>query len=253
MQSYLSDSDDYQTNFTQWLKGQEREVVTWFTGQEKRLVSQAVLKNHENSLVVRLADSFEHLESNSVVYFFSETNKIIFRTEVVALDEQKATVKMPASISLLSYQDFIKLSRSVGQVTKDYLKKMSFGQIVDRSESDQSILDTQLEEMSVDEEDKIYADQRESPRARPKVKKKINLSPEEYPDLRLDFALFDLSRGGLSFVVDNPEKFSKGDIISIHKFDDKDLDQPLLGEVASLRAIDDEQGHKIGVKFLSEI
>jgi hypothetical protein len=62
--------------------------------------------------------------------------------------------------------------------------------------------------------------------------------------------LFDLSRGGMGFIIHDDGIFSKGEEIRIVGFNDFDLDDPLVGMIMSIRPIDGAQSEfKVGVKF----
>ena len=117
-----------------------------------------------------------------------------------------------------------------------------------RSVRDQELLNHEFN-MSLDEEDKIFAGLRESPRARAKENKWVRVSLDDSAEFGV-FKLYDLSRGGLGFICSKESKFKKGLRIKIIGFNDFDLDDPILGEVMSSRAVDESQiEFKVGVKF----
>jgi c-di-GMP-binding flagellar brake protein YcgR len=117
-----------------------------------------------------------------------------------------------------------------------------------RSVRDQELLNLEMG-LTLDEEDKLFAAQRESPRARPKDDKwvKVLRSQGQSP---LVYKLFDLSRGGLGFVSAVESEFTKGSLIYIVGFNDYDLDDPLIGTIMSIRSMDGNLGEfKVGIKF----
>ena len=132
----------------------------------------------------------------------------------------------------------------------DYTPKKKRKYSSEQSDRDREIFEEELRFVSLDEEDRIYADVRGAPRARPKKNKKVTI--KAFKGLRKADVhhLFDLSRGGLSIIVEKRKLFSPGDVVEILSFDDKKLDNPMLAEVKSVRGAD-EQGKrfKVGMQF----
>lgn len=104
--------------------------------------------------------------------------------------------------------------------------------------------------MSLEEEDKLFASRRSSPRARPKNEKWVKVQVGEEEEIHR-LKLYDLSRGGMSFVTQDNDIFSRGSAVFVVGFEEFDLDDPLVGEVMSLRPMSDvdEFEWKVGVKF----
>jgi hypothetical protein len=63
--------------------------------------------------------------------------------------------------------------------------------------------------------------------------------------------MFDISRGGLSFLVSQEDLFQKGDYIEVVALEDDELDTILIGEVMNIRT--QEETWKVGVKFVDKI
>src|SRR5690606_8788403 len=98
-------------------------------------------------------------------------------------------------------------------------------------------------------EDRLFADKRESPRARPQKDKRVKLKLKD-TEQNYTYKLFDLSRGGMGFICEVETIFKKGDTILVLGFDDFELDDPIFGKVMSVRPIDGESSQwKLGVKF----
>lgn len=133
------------------------------------------------------------------------------------------------------------------EASPDYMKVKSMSE---RSSRDQDFLKNEFtEELSLEEEEKMFADKREAPRARPKEAKWVKVVGSESNEVFL-LRLFDLSQGGISFVTLEPHHFPKGTIVKVVGFSEFDLDDPLVGEVLSHRTVDDLGiEFKIGVKF----
>lgn len=62
------------------------------------------------------------------------------------------------------------------------------------------------------------------------------------------FRLYDLSPNGLSFLIQNPEGFEVDEEIEIININQKEFEPPLLGEIRSVRSMDDGQ-FKVGILF----
>lgn len=64
------------------------------------------------------------------------------------------------------------------------------------------------------------------------------------------FRLYDLSPGGMSFLIQNPEGFEAEESIEILTINQKEFEPPLIGEIRSIRQMDDGQ-YKVGILFKS--
>jgi hypothetical protein len=121
--------------------------------------------------------------------------------------------------------------------------------MVERTARDQEFLNSEFDAVSLDEEDKLFAEKREAPRARFKDDKFVKVQTLESNILQI-LKLFDLSRGGMGFITLEPQLFPKGTKILIVGFEGFNLDDPLIAEVMSQRAVDELQiEFKIGCKF----
>ncbi len=195
-----------------------------------------------------------------MIFIYSENGQIIFKSSFNEINSG-ICLDMPAELKLLEDPEITVIQGALGidmeevwrvkrlqvdeiQANSDVMKVKSLEQ---RSGNDQQILNDELF-VSVDEEDKLFADQRESPRARPKIQKYVTLQTEEGETGR--FALFDLSQGGMAFVVEDESFFSKGNMVYVFGIDAKVLDDPLIGKVMSVRSLNEaNQEFKVGVKF----
>lgn len=121
------------------------------------------------------------------------------------------------------------------------------------SSHDSDIFQAELDFVSLDEEDKLFADQRESVRVRPKGGKVLTIKKRDEADEEEIYPLFDLSQGGLSFLVTDKERYTKGNHILVMAFDEKRFDTPMQAQVMSIREAD-EFGvqFKVGCAFITE-
>ena len=120
-----------------------------------------------------------------------------------------------------------------------------------QSDRDKAIFEEELSFITLDEEDRLYADKRDAPRARPPEGKQITMQLADASQKPSTHTLFDLSRGGLAVLTLDEKEYKSGDIVHIQSFDDRVLDAPMIAEVKSVREADD-QGiqFKVGLQFV---
>jgi hypothetical protein len=186
----------------------------------------------------------------------------IFKSWIEEIRESSLTIKIPDEIKLLDDQELIQIHGSIGLDLPDIwkLKTMDLGldeglsdiwrvkSMAQRSTRDQDLLNEEFS-MSLDEEDRLFASQRESPRARPKGDKWVKVDNFSGNGAVL-YKLYDLSRGGMGLISSIDANFFKGQDIKILGFNEFELDDPLFGQVMSVRPIDNSQiEFKVGVKF----
>ncbi len=202
------------------------------------------------------------MQQSAPIFFYSEDGQLIFKSEGIVLDKDHFSVSLPQEIKLLEEDEVgqIKLitGHDISTIWKskrfnfDDVIKVDFGKVVgmtDRTSRDREFLDNEFTRVSLEDEDKLYADKRESPRARPRVDKWVKVLSQKTPDVQL-LRIFDLSRGGISFVAMEVDFFPVGSKINIVAIEEHTLDDPLVGEVMSHRAIDElDIEFKIGCKF----
>lgn len=200
--------------------------------------------------------------SHLPLYCYLEEEQLIFKTEIREAQIEAFTVGLPLEIKLLEEPDVnvIKISSGVELSTKwksrifltgpeDHSDTLKVKSMSERSSRDQEFLNNEFNSVSLDEEERMYADKRESPRARPKIDKWVKVSSDASDGVQI-VKLFDLSQGGIAFVTFEPNLFPKGSRIQVTGFDSFNLDDPLIGQVMSQRPIDESQvEYKIGCKF----
>lgn len=247
------------------LQANASKVVLWqvFPETGERSVTNSILNSFhvESKLMHFELPNGAKVRNNLPIYCYSKDGMFIFKTNIKDMKSNVFSLAFPEEIKLLEDPEitFIKGSAGIDLAepwrTKslnldrdrgpDYMKVKSMSE---RSSRDQEFLNAEFNP-SLDEEDKMFADKRESPRARPKIDKWVKLVGEGSEEVHL-LKLFDLSQGGIGFVSMEPDKFPKGSKIMVVGFDDFNLDDPLIAQVMSHRAIDDTQiEFKIGCKF----
>jgi hypothetical protein len=262
----LNPRDDLQSfeKVFKQLKTSKSQLVIWqvFPENGKRVVHHTVLNSYDFAgQLLNLSSVNDFLDPALPLFCYVEDQALIFKSNVREIKDDSFTTLFPSVIKQLEEGDFETIKSQLGIDTQNlwigrgrtekieeeawHVKSMS-----ERSSRDQDFLNTEFGDLTLDEEDKMFAGKRESPRVRPKAQKLVKVVKKGETLMNL-FDLFDLSRGGMSFVTSIPDNFPKGSEIMIVGFDTFDLDDPLLGTVMSHRAIPESAlDYKVGVKFL---
>ena len=165
------------------------------------------------------------------LYAYNEEFGFIFKTNILTIEGSEIYLSSPLVLKMLDPEDIHFIQG---------LADMDLAQAPWRVKR----LDNSAEE-------EVYSEIREAPRARPRVEKKVALYKSGYIELRAEFNLFDISRGGLSFLVADENQFRKGDFLEIAALEGEELEIILIGEVMSVRSQDDSW--KVGIKFIDKI
>ena len=255
----------YEKIFKQLMADQSKLVLWQFSPVDgKREISSSRINafHMESGKIFFEIDPKVNVKAELPIYCFAEDGRIIFKTTIDNILDTNLSVTIPDEIKVLEDPEVILIKGKTGtdystlwksnQLTSmpadtgpDIMRVKSMAQ---RSTRDQELLNNEFG-LTLDEEDRLFADKRESPRARPKKDKwvKIALSQSDGPSI---YKLFDLSQGGMAFVGFDESEFEKGAEVKIVGFNDFDLDDPLIGKIMSIRPIDGvESEFKFGVKF----
>ena len=111
---------------------------------------------------------------------------------------------------------------------------------------DMEILNSKLQEINLESEDQLVHELRQSPRSKPRVEKFIKLN---YLNEEMEVFLFDLSQGGLSFILPEPGLLKKNDVFEVLSFDNEVLKAPLKTKVVAL--VDFESQQRACCQFLN--
>lgn len=247
----------FQKFFTDLLK-QELEVVVWqvSTTDGQRRVHRSVLtsfKYDQGRLHLQEKDGKAFEFHDDVLFCWAEKDGVIFKSRPISSEGHGLSLELPEKLCFLEGPELNVIKGATVLKTNIeawHVKRLPGGE---RTGHDKEILQQGLDAMSSAEEEKLFAGKREAPRVRAKGDKRIRVCVAGDPDLALDLPLFDLSRGGLAFVIEVEDHFKKGDVIHVLEVEKTQLDSPLIGEVMSVRALDGEDGYKVGVKFVDEI
>lgn len=242
------------------VQGLKQKVVVWqLTPQGQRTVCETLLISYNvEAKSLNLLPPAESLDAGLPLYFYIEASEVIFKSTITSLTQTSMTASFPNEMRALDESEE-SVNFKKNHVSTMWISKTSSGadrlsdtvrvkSMKERTSRDQEFLNTEFD-MSLDEEDKLYADKRESPRVRPKADKLVKVVRKGEVKVHV-MKLFDLSRGGMGFLTYTPEHFPKTAEIYVTGFDTFELDDPLIGTVMSHRPVDETNTEfKIGVKF----
>ena len=252
----------YQKIFSSLMANQV-PLMVWQVASEtgKRSVSETKISAfslESKSLHLECKKEFP-IDPGQLMYFYSQEAQLIFKTSLQEMRDLNFSVSIPSEIQLLDEPDYAQLAPRLRLGQSEWrVKRIGFGDnelgldiikvksMSERSSRDQDFLNQEFHPISLDEEEKKFAGQREAPRARPKVDKKVKILMKD--DVRT-FKLFDLSQGGMAFITESSDGFENGSQVHIVGFDEFNLDDPLVGTIKNVRSIEGTVEFKIGVKF----
>lgn len=256
----------YQKIFKQ-LMADESTVVVWQVSPEtgqRNITDSKINALHFESGKIFFDVSSSELKDSLPLYCYAEAGPLIFKTDIHEILDNNLGVAVPQEIKMLEDPEVVQIRGSIGRDMTDIWKVkrlsdqkdeipsevMKVKSMAERSSRDQELLNNEFDPpVNLDEEDKLFADKRESPRARPKIDKFVKVAKIRGSGPEI-FKLFDLSRGGMGFITEDESFFSKGEEIHVVGFNEFDLDDPLVGKIMSIRPIDGAPSEfKIGVKF----
>jgi hypothetical protein len=244
------------------VQGLKHKVIVWQLGEGgRRTVGETLFISYSgDTKTINILPTPEVLNPTLPLYFFIEASEVIFKAKIESMGMKFVAVSFPNEIRTLDDSEesitFRKNHLKTNWVTKAatssvdrYSDHVRVKSMKERSSRDQDFLNSKFDPVNLDEEDKLYADKRESPRVRPKGEKLVKVVRKGETQLHI-MKLFDLSRGGMGFLTFTPDHFPKGSEIYVTGFDAFELDDPLIGTVMAHRAVDDTNvEYKIGVKF----
>jgi|LULF01.1.fsa_nt_gb hypothetical protein len=249
-------------------------IIVWenIADNDQRKIHAVKIENVDNeteslSFVDTAGRTFQF--SGPELFFFSEDHDIIFKTVLNHIEGAKLVVKSPHQVKCLEADEKLRFEDQLNsfKASLDDLNKIdthneadanepSFdhSQLFDSlSEHDSDLLKSQMGHITLEEEDKAFEDVRESPRAKPEEGKMVTVQTADESKAQATYGLYDLSQGGLSFLVFSKDEYYLGEKIRLKAFDIKKFESPMLLEVKSIREAD-ELGiqYKVGCQFVLE-
>ncbi len=249
-------------NIFKEVQGLKQKVVVWqlVEGGRRVITDTLFISYSGDTKTINILPPAEVLNPTLPLYFFIDASEVIFKSKIQVMGTKFIAVDFPNEIRKLDESEesiaFKKNHLSTNWVTKTATSSVDrFSDHVrvktmkERSSRDQDFLNSEFNPVNLDEDDKIYADKRESPRVRPKGEKLVKVVRKGESNVHI-MKLFDLSRGGMGFLSFTPDHFPKGSEIYVTGFDAFELDDPLIGTIMAHRAVDETNVEfKIGVKF----
>jgi hypothetical protein len=251
LQSYIDDNE---------------QIIAWqLKSKDERLVDLIKLTQIEGTdkLIFSQNNPKEKIYMPGTIYCFVPSKNTIFKFKFITYENSFVTTELPMEVKLLDESDTNLLDQKYDYkrnkpdfyIVKGNKKTSSHSgpdimKVKSISKHDMDIFNEELGAITLDQEEKMFAGSRETPRARPKKDKIVNVKRSSDTEGK-SYLLFDLSQGGLSFIVNLEDNFNKGDQLEILGFDLKVFDEPMVGQIMSIRPLD-ELGfqNKIGIKFI---
>lgn len=211
------------------------EIVLWQTQVgAPRVVCAAKLSKHEskNLRFVSLFDPFPFVEG--MVNGWIESESVLFKAERGEQGGMMLATSIPGELKFLEGPEL-----SVIKGSGAFPESWSWTVKSQRAQTP--------------EEEAAYSGVREAPRLKAKGDKKIVVrAPQRPNDPATSYRLFDLSRGGMAFLVESEGLYVRGDLIELIEVDGKPLEEMVKGQVMSVRPVEGTSGLKVGVKFDKE-
>ncbi len=156
-------------------------------------------------------------ERDREIFGYSFEKHFVFKTDIKQVEGDMMVVIVPEYITMVSGD---------------------FGRIVKRAE--------------IENEEK-FLETREAPRAKIAGNKMVGIQINKRDlDPEKQYRLYDMSQGGMAFIIDNDEEYAKGDEVIVGTLAGQPMEPPMCGDVMSIRKVDENEDnfdHKVGVKF----
>lgn len=205
------------------------------------------LEKEDKKLLLRDQTDREFDFKENEVFGYIEAFQSIFKTSILDQSSDKILIAFPEKLHFLE----AKQRETIQNVFSEIDSALVDGSVEPLYQSDEDIFQSELDQfLSPDEEDKLFADKRIAPRARPKKTKMVTISRIQDDKMKI-YELYDLSQGGMAFLSLEENYFQVSDEIHVHAFDQKSFEVPMIAQVMSTRPAD-ELGvqFKIGLKFI---
>lgn len=245
-------------------------MVAWETNDSGRIVHDVKLGEINNDTEQFVFKGVSLGFKSDTIFFYCKDQSVIFKTSLVSNDGNQIVVKIPDVMKELEEADRGKVEGMIqafeNNAKKDEPQELAAGlneagQIVDSfgfannhededwltktlSEHDANLLREELSYITLEEEDEMFADKRATPRAKPPEGKMITVQVENNARPQSTYMLYDLSQGGLSFLIFTQDEFSVGETVYIKAFDTKKFETPITSVVKAIREAD-----QLGIQF----
>lgn len=231
------------------------DTTIWYLDENgERNVFEGFIQSVDlsNDSITYFVPDLDRLIDCDFIYFNMPDKNIIYKSARLSLVNKLLTTNFPQEVKFLD-QPFW-----VDKMDREMLRTMPVDQLktklVGRTQTELKDLESQISLDKLDEEDKVFADLREAPRARPKVDKMVTIERDtDFGVISETYVLYDLSKGGMGFLVYDQKEFSVGENIRVVSFDAQSVGESMVGIVRAVRDADDlGVQYKVGVQFIDE-
>lgn len=203
-----------------------KPLLAWQAGGAERVRREVRLGHYDHEGRSLKFVSADNPFTSGTVFFWEESEHLLFKTTMGESTPEGFGVALPEEIRFVEGTDLHVLRGAAAFTGGGHWSGT----------------------LNAVDEDRRYGELREAPRLRAKGERKLRVRAAGDGEA-IEYALFDLSRGGLAFVCDEADRFKRGETIHVTEVEGSHLDEPLAGEIMSVRPLDGGAGHKVGVKF----
>ncbi|MFZ8933162.1 MAG: PilZ domain-containing protein [Bacteriovoracaceae bacterium] len=176
----------------------------------------------KNTIELRPTNTGGFRFTSSGTYFvFSEHRTLAFADTPIMLNENSLVIKLPVSMKVIK---------------GDFVEKL---QLVEK------------------ENEAVHMGKREAPRVTARSGQIVSMRRySEQKGVRhpvLKFELYDVSSGGMSFILEDPAEFELEERLEVLSIDKTPFSQDVIGLVRGVREMEGEEGrglYKVGVQFI---
>lgn len=236
--------------------------TVFFYSEEQRAIFKSSIDSQAGSqLIVKIPNEIKKLDAGEEEQFIGMLDSFSSDSEFTgtagldnfSLDDDDEDVNPQLEIPV---------KKDNSPITADnFDTKMSFSGSTDKIETmwvtktmsahDADLFATELSYIALDEEDKIFEGVRAAPRAKPPEGKMLTVQVADDSRPQSTHTLYDLSQGGVSFLVFSRDEFNEGEKLLVRAFDTKKFEKPMLTEVKAIREADDLGiQYKVGCQFI---
>jgi c-di-GMP-binding flagellar brake protein YcgR len=237
----------------------------YFYSEDQKAIFKASLKEITGRLItvqlpemIRVLEQQEETDLDDLFVIFKNEINLVAATgmESFSLDDEVVEGKSDEDLSedLVSSVENITDHISTKQVVSSYTEHIETNWVTKKmSDHDADLFNAELSYITLEDEDKLFEEVRSTPRAKPPEGKMITVQISDESRGQSTHNLYDLSQGGLSFLVFTSEEFKAGEKIVIKAFDTNKFETPMLVIVKAVREADDMGiQYKVGCEFIDE-
>jgi hypothetical protein len=225
------------------------EEEIFFYSKENKMIFKAIDFNfQETFLDMKFPEEFISLSTAENEKYAEKSNRVKgttehFKDETMSTDSEREKITTKSMSGKVGAQANLGGQMSGSIKTEKISSRMTANLSTDKISTKQSV-------KTIDE-DKAFEHQRAAPRARPKVQKRVTLHIKGRPETSQEYDLFDLSMGGMSFVITSKDLLQKNDELELTYFDAKPIETLMIGIIRNIREEEPDR-FRVGVQFISE-